>query len=464
MGLLDAYKALMIIGILTITAQHTMTTSSLQAFRSSIYHCLSDPGSSNNITATEYFDDGLMIIEHGHIAKIGSAKELLKQLPADIPVKNYTDKLILPGFIDTHTHYPQTEIIASYGEQLLEWLNKYTFPAEAKFADEEYAQSAAEFFLDETLKNGTTTACVMATVHPGSVDAIFSAAQQRKLRLIAGKVLMDRNAPDDLQDTAKTGYQQSKGLIEKWHKNDRLHYAITPRFAPTSTEEQLKQAGLLAAEYPDTYIHSHVAENEKEVAWVSKLFPWSRSYLDVYDHYGLLRDRSVYAHGIHLNDSDVERLQQTGAALAFCPTSNGFLGSGLFNLDRMRNNDVRVGLATDVGGGTSFSLLQTLNEAYKVQQLVGNRLPASRGIYLATLGGAESLYLDDKIGNFEVGKEADFIVMDYQATPLIKHRIEKANTIDEKLFILMMLGDDRTISATYIMGECVYAKEGQTYE
>ncbi len=434
------------------------SAKSLQVFRSSIYHCLRDPGNNNDNAATEYFKDGLMIIEQGHISQVGPAEELLKQLPTDTTIKDYTGKLIIPGFIDSHTHYPQTEIIASYGEQLLEWLNKYTFPAEAKFESYEYAQNVAEFFLDESLRNGTTAACVMATIHPASVDAIFAAAQKRNMRLIAGKVLMDRNAPDFLQDTAETGYQQSKELIEKWHKKDRLHYAITPRFAPTSTEAQLTQAGLLAAEYPDTYIHSHVAENKKEVSWVAKLFPWSRSYLDVYDHYGLLRDRSVYAHGIHLNDDDIERLQQTGTALAFCPTSNEFLGSGMFDLDRMKNNNVRVGLATDLGAGTSFSMLQTLNEAYKVQQLIGNTLPASRGIYLATLGSAEALYLDHKIGNFVAGKEADFIVMDYQATPLIKHRIEVANTIEEVLFALMILGDDRAISATHIMGECVYSK------
>ena len=435
-----------------------MTTANhLQVFRSSIYHCLSDPGHGNNKRAVEYFEDGLMIVKNGYISALGSAEELLTQLPADIPITDYSGQLIIPGFIDTHTHYPQTEIIASYGEQLLEWLNTYTFPAEAKFENEAYAKQVAEFFLDEMLRNGTTTTLVMTTVHPGSVDAIFSAAQQRNMCLLAGKVLMDRNAPDYLKDTVETGYQQSKALIERWHKTDRLYYAITPRFAPTSTDAQLKQAGILAKEHPDTYIHSHVAENKQEVRWVSELFPWSRSYLDVYDHYDLLRQRSVYAHGLYLNDQDVDRLQQSGAALAFCPTSNSFLGSGLFNLDRMRSNGVPVGLATDIGAGTTFSLLQTLNEAYKVQQLIGNTLPASRGIYLATLGGAQALYLDDQLGNFVTGKVADFIVLNYQATPLLQQRIKAGDSIDEKLFALMMLGDERVVSATYIMGECVYS-------
>ncbi len=432
----------------------------LQVFRGAIFHCLRDPGSKGNKNAFEYFDDGLLIVEQGRISKVGPTTDLLVQLPTDVHIVDYTGKLIIPGFIDIHNHYPQTDIIASYGEQLLEWLNKYTFPTESRFDNDQYAQEVAEFYLDELLRNGTTTALVMATIHPGSVDAIFSAAQKRNLRLIAGKVLMDRNAPAHLLDTPQSGYQQSKILIEKWHKQNRLHYAITPRFAPTSTESQLQQASRLANEYPDTYIHSHVAENEKEVTWVSQLFPGSRSYLDVYDHYGLLRQRSVYAHGIHLNETDLDRMQASGAALAFCPTSNEFLGSGLFNLNRMRNANVRVGLATDVGAGTSFSMLQTLNSAYKVQQLAGNTLPPSRGIYLATLGSAESLYLDDKLGNFVSGKEADFIVLDYQATPLIQRRTDVSISIEEKLFVLMMLGDDRVISATHIMGECVYNKIG----
>jgi guanine deaminase len=299
---------------------------------------------------------------------------------------------------------------------------------------------------------------VMPTVHPESVDAIFSVAQKRNMRVISGKKLMDRHAPDNLLDTPRVAYDESRALIEKWHKCDRLLYAITPRFAPTSTDNQLSEAGRLAREYPDTYVHSHVAENHEEVAWVAELFPWSRSYLDVYDQFDLLRERSVFAHGIHLNDEDRDRLQLSGAALAFCPTSNTFLGSGLFDLPLNRQRNIRVGLATDVGGGTSFSMLQTLSEAYKVQQLAGNQLPPTQGIYLATLGSAEALYLEDKLGNFLPGKEADFIVLDDQPTPLISRRMQETKTIDEKLFVFMMMGDDRAIYASFIMGECAYER------
>jgi guanine deaminase len=293
----------------------------------------------------------------------------------------------------------------------------------------------------------------MPTVHPGSVDALFSAAQQRNMRVISGKVLMDRHAPDYLLDTPEEAFEYSRDLIEKWHKRDRLLYAITPRFAPTSTDAQLLEAGKLAALFPDVYIHSHVAENLAEVAWVDELFPWSRSYLDVYDHFGLLRERTVLAHGIHLDVADRERLQESGAALAFCPTSNAFLGSGLFDLELNRQHNIRIGLATDVGGGTSFSMLQTLSGAYKIQQLAGRQLAPTQGMYLATLGSAQALYLDDKLGNFLPGKEADFVVLDKQSTPLISRRMQTSTSIEEQLFVLMMLGDDRAIYASYIMGE-----------
>ncbi len=430
----------------------------LHAFRASIYHCLRDPGSTGDPKAVEYFADGLLLVENGKVIKCGPAGAMLPQISETVPVTDYSGKLILPGFIDCHIHYPQTDIIASHGTQLLEWLNKYTFPMEARFSDPEFAAEVAEFFLDELLRNGTTTAMVMPTVHPVSVDAIFSAAQKRNMRLISGKVLMDRHAPANICDTPQLAYEDSRSLIEKWHQRDRLLYAITPRFAPTSSDRQLSEAGRLAIEYPDTYVHSHVAEHHDEVAWVAELHPWSRSYLDVYDRFNLLRERSVFAHGIHLDRADRNRLEQSGAALAFCPTSNTFLGSGLFDLPGNRQQNIRVGLATDVGGGTSFSMLQTLSDAYKVQQLGGNHLPPSQGIFLATLGSAEALYLDDKLGNFEPGKEADFIVLDDLATPLIARRMQTAEEIDERLFVHMILGDDRSIFASYILGERAYAR------
>jgi len=429
------------------------------AIRGSIFHCLCDPGPGGDSRAFEYFEDGLLLIENGQVLECGPATPALEQLQENTPITDYSGKLILPGFIDSHVHFPQTDIIASYGTQLLEWLNKYTFPTEARFGDPEHAQEVAEFFVDELLRNGTTTAMVMPTIHPSSVNAIFASAHKRNMRLISGKVLMDRNAPDNLCDRPGDAMEQSRELIEAWHKRDRLLYAITPRFAPTSSETQLREAGILAAEYPDTYVHSHVAENLEEVAWVKSLFPWSRSYLDVYDKFDLLRKCSLFAHGIHLDESDRKRLHKSGAALAFCPTSNAFLGSGLFDLQSNREHDIRIGLATDVGGGTSFSMLQTLSDAYKIQQFAGRTLAPTQGIYLATLGSAQALYLEDKLGNFLPGKEADFIVLDAQATPLISRRMQSASTIDERLFIYTMLGDDRAIYATHILGERIYARD-----
>ncbi len=434
--------------------------NSKQAFRGSILHFLDDP-SQKGADAYQYFADGLLIVTDGYVETIGEAKELLKQLDADVTLTDYTGRLIMPGFIDAHIHYPQTDIIASHGEQLLEWLEKYTFPIERRFSDPGYAQDVATFFIDEQLRNGTTTSLVFATVHPTSVDAIFAAAEVHNMRLLSGKVLMDRNAPEYLRDTAQTGYDESKSLIDRWHNKGRAKYAITPRFAPTSTEPQLQLAGALFKEHPDLYLQTHVAENPNEVDWVAKLFPWSRSYLDVYDHYGMLAERTVYAHGIYLDDSDRKRMAQAGAAIAFCPTSNLFLGSGLFDLSAAHAHDVQVAIATDVGGGTSFSILQTLQKAYKVSQMTGHRLDAAHAFYLATLGGARALYLDQKIGNFNAGMEADFIVLDLQATPLMKRRIANTSTLEEQMFALMILGDDRAISATHIMGACCHDKQKQ---
>ncbi|MDO9596923.1 MAG: guanine deaminase [Azoarcus sp.] len=429
-------------------------TTPLHAVRGELLHFTADPADAG-AAALAHLPDGLLVIDDGHIVETGPADTLLGKLPSDTRITDYRGKLVLPGFVDTHIHYAQTDIIASYGEQLLAWLEKYTFPAERRFADPAHAAEVASFFCDELLRNGTTTALAFATVHPASVDALFEAAQQRRMRLIAGKVLMDRNCPDFLADTAQTGYAESKALIERWHGRDRLLYAVTPRFAPTSTNEQMTLAGRLYAEHPGVYLQSHVAENRAEVAWVAELYPEARSYLDVYERYGQLGPRSVYAHCIWLDDTDRQRMVSSGAAMSFCPTSNLFLGSGLFDLDRAHELGVRVGIGTDVGGGTSFSMLQTLNEAYKVLQLKGQHLSAERAFYLATLGGARSLYLDDRIGNFEPGKEADFVVLDPQATPLITRRMARADTLSERLFVLMMLGDDRCVARTHVLGEAV---------
>ena len=429
------------------------------AFRASLFHFLKDPGVDNDESAYEYIEDGLLVIDNGCVSRIGPAQTLMKELASDIQITDYRGKLIVPGLIDAHIHYPQTDMIASYGEQLLQWLNKYTFPTERRFEEAAYAEEVAEFFLDELLRNGTTSALILATVHPGSVDAIFEASRARNLRMMAGKVMMDRNAPDYLLDTPESSYEQTKELLEKWHNVDRLLYAITPRFAPTSTDAQLQQVSRLSNAYPDAYMHTHVAENKKEVQWVAELFPWSRSYLDVYDHYGLLRERSMFAHCIHLDEQDRVRLAETGAAAVFCPTSNTFLGSGLFNCVKAREQNIKVAIATDVGGGTSFGMLPTLSEAYKVQQLSSHNLSPLRALFLATLGNAQALYLEDKIGNFLPGKEADFIVLDQQATPLIERRMRFAQTIEEQIFVYIMLGDDRVVKATYILGKKAHCRD-----
>lgn len=425
-------------------------------------HCLRDPGVDDN-DAVQYLEDGLLLVRDGRIEQIGATADLLPGLPEGVDLRDYRDRLIVPGFIDTHIHCPQTDMIASYGKQLLEWLESYVFPAEMRFADPAHAAEMAEFFMQELLRNGTTSALVLGTVHEHSVDAIFNAARKRDMRLMAGKVLMDRHCPVALQDTPESAYRESKALIERWHHVDRLEYAITPRFAPTSSNEQLRRAGQLAAEHPDTFIHTHVAENTNEVAWVAKLFPEARSYLDVYDRFGLLRERTVLAHCIHLDTPDRRMLAASGAAMAFCPTSNTFLGSGLFDMEAARAVGARVGLGTDVGGGTSFSMLQTLAEAYKVTQLSGQTLSPYRALYLATLGSAEALYIDDHVGNLAVGKEADFLVIDLDCTPLMARRMQATNDIAEKLFALFILGDDRAIAETYVNGRSAYRRDPAPY-
>ncbi len=423
-----------------------------RAFRGSIFHCIADPGPHAVESAVEHIEDGMLIVEDGHVVQLGAAADLLADIGDDTPIEDYSGKLIVPGLIDCHVHCPQVDIIASYGEQLLDWLNKYAYPAEMQFGNEDHAREVTDFFLDELLRNGTTTAAVFATVHPHSADTLFAAAEERGMRLIGGKLLMDEHCPEQLRDDPGSGYADSKALIEKWHGKGRLGYAITPRFALTSSEAQLEAAGRLAAEYPDTWIHTHLAENQEEVDEIARQFAWSRSYLDVYDHFGLLRERSVFAHCLHLDAEDRELMAAKGGSGAFCPTSNLFLGSGMFDLQSMSDSGVRVGLATDVGGGTSMSLLRTMSEAYKMLHIQGQPLPASRALYLATLGAAEALYLDEHIGNFVPGKEADFIVLDTEASHITARRAAAAETLDEMLFALIFLGDDRNVAATYLQG------------
>lgn len=405
-----------------------------------------------------YLEDGVIITEQGKIRWFGTWNDAQDHLPINIEIQHYPEQLIIPGMIDTHIHFPQTEMVGAYGEQLLSWLNTYTFPTEIQFKDKAYASEIAKFFVNELLKNGTTTALVFCTVHPESVDALFEAAEQHQMRLIAGKVMMDRHAPEALCDSAESAYVDSKALIQKWHGQGRALYAITPRFAPTSTPEQLKRAGQLKAEFPDVYVHTHLSENKDEIAWVKDLFPAQKGYLDVYHHYGLTGQRSVFAHCVHLEDAEWQCMHETDSAIAFCPTSNLFLGSGLFPLNKTWQQQVKVGLGTDVGAGTSFSLLQTVNEAYKVQQLQGDKLSAYESLYHATLGGAKALDLDDKLGNFNVGKEADFVVLNIKPTALQQLRQSRSKSLEDSLFALFTMGDDRNVEATYIYGQKAYSQ------
>jgi len=434
----------------------SIATPSLQAYRASLLHFHADPALDPE--AFSWHQDGLLLVEDGKIKAAGDHDRLLATLPPGTPVRDYRGKIIMPGFIDTHLHFPQTDMIASPAPGLLPWLETYTFPTERQFGDPVHGREVAEFFLDELLRCGTTTAMVYCTVHRESVDAFFEASAARNLRMAAGKILMDRNCPEFLCDTAEGGVRDSEELIRKWHKQGRAMYAITPRFAPTSTEKQLRLTGELARAYPDTFIQTHVSENPDECKWVQSLFPAARSYLDVYDSMGLMRERAMYGHCIWLDERDFARMAESGAAAAICPTSNLFLGSGLFDFERADAARVALSLATDVGGGTSFSMLQTMNEAYKVARLKGSYLPAMRMFYLATLGAARSLHLEDTIGSFAAGREADFIVIDPQATPLLARRSANTDSLEEQLFALALLGDDRAIAATYSGGRLVHAR------
>jgi guanine deaminase len=433
-----------------------MTQSAQSAYRAQLLTFNGDPAQSSN--AAVFNEDGLLIVADGHVVAAGAYATVSAQLNPGTQVQDLRDKLIVPGFIDTHIHYPQTDMIASPAPGLLPWLETYTFPTERRFADPAYAQDTASFFVEELLACGTTTALVYCTVHKESADALFTESEARNLRMVAGKVLMDRNCPEFLRDTAQSGYDDSAELIGRWHNRGRQMYALTPRFAPTSTQAQLEACGVLAREHPDIFIQSHVAENTDEVKWVADLFPGHRSYLDIYDHYDLLRRRAVYGHCIYLDEEDRKRMAQTGAVASHCPTSNLFLGSGLFDFDKADEAGMPIALATDVGGGTSFSMLQTMNEAHKVARLTGHHLTATRMFWLATAGAAEALDLADKVGTLKPNSEADFVVLDPQATPLLARRTNRTESLEELLFAFALLGDDRAIFETYAAGKRVHKR------
>ncbi len=425
-----------------------------QVWRGAMLRFVADPGSQD--AGYEYFPDGAMLVDSGHVAALGPAETLLRDLPRDMPEQDFSGCMLLPGFIDTHMHFPQVDVIGSGGRQLHDWLETHTFPAERRYEDTAYAAAAAETFLDELLRNGTTTAMVYCTVHAGATDAFFAAAQQRGLRMIAGKVLMDRNCPEYLRDPPGGGLDETRQLIARWHGRERLSYAVTPRFAASSSETQLQGAGRIAQEHPGIFIQTHLAENHAEIAWTKQLFPAARSYLDVYESYGLVRERAVFAHCIHMDHSDREHMARSGAAAAFCPTSNLSLGSGLFDISATDAAGLRFSIATDVGGGTSFSQFRSMDEACKVAMLQGQYLSPLRAFYLATLGAARCLSLQDRIGSLAVGSEADFIVVDPDAMPLLARRRSQSSSITELLRLILTLGDDRIIRTTCSMGVAVH--------
>jgi guanine deaminase len=407
---------------------------------------------AEGLSAARVLSQGAVAVEDGRIAAVGEAVALRARYPK-ARVHDHGQKLISAGFIDAHVHYPQTAIIASWGKRLIDWLNTYTFPEEMRFSDPAYASEIANRYLDLVLARGTTTVCSYATIHPASVDALFAAAQSRGMRLFAGKTCMDRNAPEALRDTAQSAYDDSKALLEKWHGLDRLSYVITPRFSPTSTPEQLAALGALWREYPACLMQTHLSEQTDEIAWVKDLFPQSRDYLDTYEAQGLLREGAVYGHAIHLTAREKSRLIEAGASLIHCPTSNTFIGSGLFDMGLATH--LRVGLATDTGGGSNFSMLRTMAAAYEVAQLRGQSLHPSQLWWLATQGSARALRAEDRIGNLAPGLEADLVVIDLASTPAIEQATRRASDLWQQLFPTIMMGDDRAVAEVWVGGKRV---------
>lgn len=402
--------------------------------------------------------DGAILVASGKIKDLGPADVLRKKYP-QAKRHEHKEALILPGFIDAHVHYPQTAIIASWGKRLIDWLNTYTFPEEAKFHDPDYAKEIAQRYVDLAIAHGTTGFATFSTIHPTSVDAIFEEGSKRDMMSIAGKTCMDRHAPENLMDTPEIAYDESKSLIEKWHEKGRNIYAITPRFAPTSSPEQLEALGQLWAEHPSCLMQTHLSEQKEEIDWVASLFPQAKGYLDVYESFGLLGKRGLYGHAIHLSDHEIDRITEIDAGLVHCPTSNSFIGSGLFDMRGLKRRGIRIGLATDTGGGSSFSMLRTMASAYEIAQLRGEALHPSELLYLATLGSAEALHQSASVGSLEIGKYADFVIMDLHSTPAISQRSTQADDIWEALFATIMMGDDRAIKDVWIAGRSQKAEK-----
>jgi len=410
-----------------------------------------EPQTPDDTQSFDYIEDGALIISDGLIETVGTYSDLQTQA-VGIEVIDHRPYLLMPGFIDTHIHFPQVQVVASWAGQLLDWLENYTFPEETRYADAGHAKTMAGRFYDQLIDHGTTTAMAYCSVHKQSVDAYFEEAAKRNMRMIGGKVLMDRNAPDRLLDTPLSGYDDSKALIDKWHGYGRALYAITPRFAITSTPEQMEMAGVLAKEHPACFVQTHLSENHDEIAYTAELYPQSRDYLDIYETYGLLGSKMFLGHCIHLKEREIDVIAETGSHPVFCPTSNLFLGSGLFDDAGLRSKGIVNAIATDIGGGTSYSMLQTLNEGYKILQLQRQRMHAFRAFYWITRGNAVALGLQNQIGTLEAGSEADIVVLNSAATPAMELRAERIETLAEELFLMQIMGDDRTIAQTYVAG------------
>ncbi|NML92169.1 guanine deaminase [Novosphingobium olei] len=425
----------------------------LHAYRGEILSLAHDPAEAPD--AVRHDPDGVLVIKDGVIVARGAADDVLPRFPG-VEVEHLPG-LVVPGFIDAHVHYPQLDRIGSHGEQLLDWLDRHIFPAEKAFADAGHAGSVAEAFLGELLRHGTTSALVFATVHAASVDAFFAAAERRNLRMACGKVLMDLG-PEGLRDDPASALAESEALIAKWHGRARLTYAVTPRFALTSSDEQLAIAGRLLADHPGVLLHTHLAENVREISEVAERFSDAADYLDAYDRFGLVTDRSVFAHGVHLPDRSCARLAESGAGIAVCPTSNFFLGSGMFDFAQAEAHMVRLGLGSDIGAGTSLSLLHNGGAAYQAGLFKGYRLDPFRALWLATGGSARLLHIDAKVGALAEGQEADFVVLDDRATPLLARRTAGAS-LAERLFAMQVLGDDRTVRQTYVLGRCAWDRD-----
>jgi guanine deaminase len=408
------------------------------------------PQAIDDTQSYRYWEDGEVEIEDGRIVGVGQFDGAKR---ADTRIIDHSGKLICAGFIDPHIHFPQMQVVGSYAANLLEWLNTYTFVEEQRFADEAHATRIASRFFDELIRHGTTTAAAYCSVHPQSVDAFFTEAARRNMLMVGGKVMMDRNAPEALRDTPQSGYDDTKAGIAKWHGQGRAHYAITPRFAITSTPEQMEMVEALAGEFPDLHIQTHLDENLEEVQFARELYPNLPDYLGIYERYRLLGPKTLLGHCIHLMHREVEVMAETRSVAVWCPTSNLFIGSGLFDHDRLAAHGVRMGVATDVGGGTNYSLLRTLDEGYKVLQLRGQRLNPLRSAYMATLGNARAMSLDERIGSIEMGKDADLVVLDARATPAMALRMERVDTLANELFLLQTCGDDRAVVETYVAGK-----------